>query len=133
MKKRNTETKEAIFNILQEERAALSHEMIQEKLLVKMDRATVYRILNGFHEEKILHKIVADDGKQYFKFCAVCYKKKIEHFDSQEHHQHHHFYFRCVKCQKVECIEVEVKVPLPKGYVAHNFNAVVSGLCVSCT
>ncbi len=123
MKRRNTETTAEIHFLLKNSNSALSHDMIQEKMSKSVDRATIYRILNRLCEDKIVHKIIADDGKQYFAFCVNC----------QEHqHKHNHFHFRCTECGKVECLQSELKIGLPKNYVFENLNGVISGTCPDC-
>ncbi len=124
MKRRNTNAKTEILTMLKEAKTAMSHEMIQEEIVGNVDRATIYRILNGFHEDKIVHKVIGDDGKQYFAFCFNC---------EDQRHQHNHFHFRCTNCGKVECLKSEVNVTLPRGYKLDNFNGVISGRCSSCT
>ncbi len=123
MKRRNTNAKSEILSLLKGSKSAMSHEMIQEEITSTIDRATIYRVLNAFCEDKIVHKVIGDDGKQYFAFCFNCMEKK---------HKHNHFHFRCTNCSKVECLRSEVKVTLPAGYKLENFNGVVSGLCSDC-
>lgn len=122
--RRKTSTQEAVLRSLREANAALSHEMIQDKLEESPNRATIYRILNRFCDDGIVHRIVADDGKQYFALCNEC-----EHDD----HHHDHFHFRCLACEKVECLDHEMTVNLPDGYKPTNFNGVISGYCADCS
>lgn len=124
MKRRNTATKEAVLTSLQRAETALSHDMIQARMEEKADRATIYRILNRFCDDGLIHRIVADDGKQYFAICNEC--------ETNDHH-HDHFHFRCRGCEKVECLDQEVSVNLPAGYRYTNFNGVVSGYCRECS
>ena len=124
MKRRTTNSKKQILSLLENSKTAMSHEMIQDVVSDKIDRATIYRILNRFSEDKIVHKIIGDDGKQYFAFCLNCGEKK---------HKHNHFHFRCTNCGQVECLESEVNVSLPTGYTIQNFNGIVSGLCSACS
>jgi len=124
MKRRNTESTNEIYSLLKKSELALSHDIIQSKISGNVDRATIYRILNRFCEDKIVHKVIGDDGKQYFAFCFNCQEKK---------HKHNHFHFRCTSCGRVECLESEIKISIPKDYVFKNFNAVISGVCSSCT
>ncbi|WP_435524357.1 Fur family transcriptional regulator [Chryseobacterium indoltheticum] len=70
-----------------------------------MTGATIYRVLNRFCEDGILHRIVAEDGKQYFAVCIKCDEKKLTD---------HHFHFRCTQCETIECLPNEVKVFLRK-------------------
>lgn len=124
MKRRNTQAKQEILSVLKESKLALSHEMVQSEIPSTTDRATVYRVLNRFCEDGIVHKIVGDDGKQYFAFCLDC---------SQKNHTHNHFHFRCLNCGKVECIKGEIAFPLPAGYISKSFNGVISGFCKDCS
>lgn len=125
MKRRNTQTKAEILQVLEKERAPMSHDMLQEKLEASIDRATIYRILNRFYADGMVHKVVGDDGKQYFVICTGCSSK-------QESHSHNHFHFKCIDCGTVECLDKEFEVPLPKGYRAQNYNAFITGYCSSC-
>lgn len=125
MKRRKTKSKKEIFNVLKSSGSALSHDMIQSELESDIDRATIYRVLNRFHDDGVVHKIVGDDGKQYFALCPDCGEKN-------EAHTHHHFHFRCLACEKVECLDDEVSISLPKGYVSANFNGIISGYCRDC-
>ncbi|SFT37517.1 Fur family transcriptional regulator, ferric uptake regulator [Lishizhenia tianjinensis] len=122
MKRRNTKNSQEVLEILQKEEAAVSHEKIMAQL-EGVDRATIYRILNRFHEDGKVHKIVGDDGKQYFALCLNCGESK---------HVHNHFHFRCVQCNEVVCLDKEISLQMPEGYIAENFNGVISGVCKKC-
>lgn len=126
MKRRNTHSKTEILETLKTSGSALSHDMIQSSISSTIDRATIYRVLNRFCEDGKVHRIVGDDGKQYFALCKNCGEKK-------EIHSHNHIHFRCLECGKVECMDSEISVPLPKGYVAKVNNLVISGNCDQCS
>ena len=125
MQRRNTQTKTDILALLQLEKAPMSHTMLEEKLDAKVDRATIYRVLNQFYADGRVHKVVGDDGKQYFVMCSDCDATK-------EIHSHNHFHFKCLTCQQVECLENEFEVKLPLGYEAKNYNAFITGYCNKC-
>ena len=86
MIRRSTPTKEAVLNVLAGSRKAMSSDAVMQKVDISIDRATIYRVLNRFCEDGILHRIVAEDGKQYFAVCIKCNEKKLAD---------HHFHFRC--------------------------------------
>ncbi|HEX7869569.1 MAG TPA: transcriptional repressor, partial [Chryseobacterium sp.] len=65
MIRRSTPTKDAVLNVLADSKKAMSQEAIMNKVDINIDRATVYRVLNRFCEDGVLHRIVAEDGKQY--------------------------------------------------------------------
>ena len=124
MKRRNTPAKTAILDLLKNAGTALSQDMIEEKVKGDMDRVTIYRVLNSFCEDGITHRILADNGKYYFALCLNC---------SDESHSHDHFHFRCLTCETVECLDEEVTVTLPQGYVMQNINSWVTGYCKNCS
>lgn len=98
MKRRNTPTKEAVLSILTSTAKAMSQDAIKQK--IDIDKTTIYRVLNRFCEDGILHRIVAEDGKQYFAVCIKC---------DDEKSVLHHFHFRCTNCQTIKCLPVPVQ------------------------
>ena len=123
MSRRQTPTTSAVLQVLKQSKVALSHDMLNEELEQDIDRTTIYRILNRFEEDGLVHKVICDDGKQYFAYCSNC---------GEEDHNHDHFHFRCTHCGKVECLDKEIKVDLPKKYKPEIFNGVISGTCNMC-
>lgn len=124
IKRRNTATKEAVLAVLMSRGKAMSQESIISKIDVEADRATIYRILNRFCEDEIAHKIVADDGKQYF---AVA-----QNFPNHSLPKNH-FHFRCTQCESIECLSAQVEFSLPKGYNVQQTNCVLIGICKDCS
>jgi Fur family ferric uptake transcriptional regulator len=123
MRRRNTPAKEAVLAVLTKAGKALSHEAILENLAIDADRATVYRVLNRFCEDGVLHKVVAEDGKQYFAICNKC---------DAEKHSDNHFHFRCNSCNTLECLPAPVAFTVPEGYFAESLNCIINGRCKNC-
>lgn len=124
IKRRNTATQEAVLSVLTGKKRAMSQEAIVKQLEISADRATIYRILNRFCEDEIVHRIVADDGKQYFAVCMKCDEKTVPV---------NHFHFRCTKCETIECLPVPVEYSLPRKYTVHQMNCVLIGTCKDCS
>ncbi|MBM1106243.1 transcriptional repressor [Aurantibacter crassamenti] len=124
MKRRNTPTKEAVLSVLNASTKAMSQDAIEKKIDVEINRATIYRVLNRFCEDGVLHRIVADDGKQYFALCIKC---------DENQKPLHHFHFRCTNCDTIECLPVPVHFSIPKNYHVESVNCVLTGLCKDCT
>ncbi len=123
MNRRNTPAKKTILELLKAENSALSQERIEAAVKGEMDRVTIYRVLNRFCEDGITHKILGDDGKYYFALCRDC---------GHEKHDHNHFHFRCVACNKIECLDEKVAVRLPDGYRMEHVAGWVTGYCAGC-
>lgn len=124
MKRRNTPAKEAVLDLLISTGKAMSRDAIEQKINVEIDRATIYRVLNRFCEDGLVHKIVADDGKQYFAVCMKCDEKKLAD---------NHFHFRCTSCQTIECLPEAVHFSVPNGYNVESVNCVLTGICPQCS
>lgn len=123
-KRRNTPTKEAVLEVLSKTGKAMSQDAIEQKIGIDINRATIYRVLNRFCEDGIVHRVVAEDGKQYFALCVKC--------DDQEEPSHH-FHFRCLRCETIECLPVEVNFTIPDEYLVENVNCVLTGICKECS
>lgn len=125
MKRRKTQSKIEILDALRESGTALSHEMIKDRISPGVNRATIYRVLNNYCDDGMVHRVVGDDGKQYF---AVCKNQNAE----EEHHTQDHLHFRCTKCEEVECLDQTVPFTLPDGYHGEIYNFMVTGICQQC-
>lgn len=123
MKRRSTPAKDAVMSVLASARKAMSQDAIERKINIDIDRATIYRVLNRFCEDGILHRVVAEDGKQYFAVCMKCDEKKLAD---------HHFHFRCTACQTIECLPAPVHFSVPEGYKVENINCILTGICKDC-
>lgn len=123
MDRRKTQSTEEILSALKMAHSALSHNMIRDKLDIEVDRATIYRVLKRFCEDGLVHRVIGENGKQYFALCENC---------QEDNHQHDHFHFKCSECGKVECLSKTIETTLPDGYVAEHFNGLISGLCANC-
>jgi Fe2+ or Zn2+ uptake regulation protein len=122
--KRNTKTKQMIMEVLSNSLSALCHEDIERLLAEKMDRVTIYRILQGFCEDGKIHKISGENGKMYYALCHCC---------SAGNHSDNHLHFRCIKCETVLCIDDPIVTPeLSRGYSTSNIACLILGYCPNC-
>ncbi|WP_198293628.1 Fur family transcriptional regulator [Algoriphagus resistens] len=124
IKRRNTAAQEAVLTVLTSKRKAMSQDAIVKQMDVNADRATIYRILNRFCEDEIVHRIVADDGKQYFAVCTTCDDVPVPG---------NHFHFRCTKCETIECLPTRVEFSVPEKYTVQQMNCVLVGVCKDCS
>lgn len=96
-----------------------------EKELPNADRSSIFRALTLFSQHHLLHAF--EDGSGSQKYC-ICHN----HGHCKPDEWHCHFY--CVKCQKTYCLEDDAipQVPLPKGFVVHEINYIIKGVCENC-
>lgn len=123
MKRRTTPTKEAVMAVLTSTPKALSQDAIVQKIEIGIDRATIYRVLNQFCDDNLVHRIVADDGKQYFAVCTKCDQQQLPD---------NHFHFRCTSCQSIECLPSMVHFSVPENYQVERVNCILVGVCKEC-
>ena len=124
MERRNTPTKKAVLDLLTKAGKAMSRDAIEKSIATGINRATIYRVLNRFCEDGIVHRVVADDGKQYF---AIGINREDAVLTE------HHFHFRCIQCDTIECLPVSVDFTVPTGYRVEGVNCILSGVCSDCS
>ena len=106
---------------------ALAHQDIESGCSTQFDRVTIYRTLQTFLERGIIHSIPTTDNVTRYALCN-------ETCNTTGHHHDNHIHFKCEKCSKTLCLD-EVSIPvvkLPEGYMMHEINMVVTGVCKTC-
>ena len=104
---------------------AHSHKDIEAVLANKYDRVTLYRILSGFEEAGLIHRVF--DGENTIKY-ALC---QSECHGSE--HKDQHIHFQCNDCDKTYCIEFNIPtLKLPQGYRMDDLNILAKGQCPQC-
>lgn len=123
-KKRNTKTKEMVKSVLEQASTALSHDDFEKALDGQVDRVTIYRILQSFEDDGLVHKIADEAGKWHYAMCHDC---------SCDYHNHNHIHFQCTACRTISCLDTPIKKPeLPKGYSIEDITYLILGCCPSC-
>ena len=122
---RNTKVRREVLQVFLDQRNALSHQHIEQKL-DNVDRITLYRTLKTFEKNGIIHRAI--DGGDKIKY-ALCAPGCDEH-----QHTDHHAHFHCVACDRTLCLdEVHIpKVKVPANYAIHDVHLILSGTCAAC-
>lgn len=123
---RPTLIREQVLQLLTEKKYALSHSDIENILNEKSDRVTIYRTLNTFVDNGIIHKIFDQNGVTKF---ALCHDEC-----GPSNHIDQHFHFQCKYCQHVYCLD---DIALPKIFFPKNFTILelqlkAEGICPDC-
>lgn len=121
---KHTEARSAVVMVLSNADEPLDVAGIKNevgKLDLKVDQATVYRILNTFHEKGIIKRIEIGEGK---------YRYEISSDD------HHHLI--CNSCGRIESIEdkymnrIEEEILDKKKFLVKSHSLEFFGLCSAC-
>jgi Fur family ferric uptake transcriptional regulator len=121
-----TDSRKIILELFLKTEGALAHADIEKNTAVNFDRVTVYRTLQTFTENGIIHQIPTTDNTILYALC----KDKCE----AGHHHDEHVHFICVDCEKTVCMD-DVTLPqvkLPKGFTPLQTAMVVKGICNDC-
>ena len=121
-----TEPRIKILKLFQNCGSALENSLIEKKTRHQLNRITVYRTLQSFLKNGIIHFIPSyDDSIRY----ALCKR------DCDEHgHYDNHPHFICEKCGETICLNktgISI-IQLPKGYNVHRTDAIITGICNIC-
>lgn len=121
-----TDSRKIILELFLKTEGALAHADIEKNTAVNFDRVTVYRTLQTFTENGIIHQIPTTDNTILYALC----KDKCE----AGHHHDEHVHFICVNCEKTVCMDdvVVPQVKLPKGFIPLQSAMVVKGTCNDC-
>lgn len=118
---RVTQARLTILAFFESANRSFSLPELEERLLDKMDRATIYRNLLSLYKNGILHQV--KDGNGVSKYI-------ITKRDVAGNHAH----FVCLNCGKLECLNnMLISTPkLPEGYSLKRQEYLVEGLCEHC-
>ncbi len=121
---RVTRGRVVVLACLLDARRALMHAEVEAAIgrAHKMDRVTVYRVLEWLTEMGLAHRISGDD--------------RVWRFRAQRHsHRGSHPHFQCNNCGEVVCLDETPRVPtvqLPAGFQGDEVELTVKGVCGDC-
>ncbi len=122
-----TQGRIAVLELFFNTHKALSHSDIESELQqAAIDRVTIYRILDCFVANNILHKVSSEQAVQLFAL-------------SHTHHDHkQHAHFICDSCDAVECFDLpfEIQQDVLQQNATFHINSIditIHGTCSHCT
>ena len=121
---KQTQKRIEVLGLFHKHSHALSSKMIEGNFK-SFDRVTLYRLLNSFEENGLIHKVINDRGDVFYAKCNSCHHAT---------HNDDHVHFHCIECQKIYCLD-EVNhsnVQVPSGFSTSYINLAVYGLCKNC-
>lgn len=121
---RKTKAVNTVLQIFKGNNEAKSVVYLIELLNDKMNKTTVYRILDRLERDGIIHSFNGKDGLKWYANCEDC---------SVSHHSDKHSHFQCTECDKVECLSVEIKIPSIKNHKVDSTDIFLMGQCEVCS
>lgn len=113
-----------LATLLRMQPAATHHDIVAAMTGPRMDKVTLYRVLDWLVEHILVHKIVSED--RVWRFRA----------NDTRAAAHHHAHFQCTTCDKVVCLEnvpVTSNVAVPSGFRTEEAELTVRGVCDKCS
>lgn len=121
---RKTQSVQTLLNEFQKSSEAISAIELIERLNSKMNKTTIYRVLDRLEDDGILHSFLGTNGIKWYAKCNNC--SKTEHTDKHPH-------FQCVDCGKVDCLPFHVNIPkIPNRKILFS-QILIQGKCEVCS
>ncbi|MAX69453.1 MAG: transcriptional regulator [Flavobacteriales bacterium] len=121
---RKTKSVRLILSAFNDNKDAISIVELINKFNKKMNKTTVYRVLERLEKSSILHSFVGKDGlKRYAKGGKNSNSKKI--LNSHPH-------FLCEDCGTSSCIPIDIIIPSIPNYTIKTSEHLLIGQCKNC-
>ena len=121
---RKTKTVKIILEVFYKNDEAISVVDLANQFKDKMDKVTVYRILDRLEDSGILHSFMGKDGlKRYARS-----NDEDLSLNNTEIHPH----FLCNECGNSSCLPIKVSVPSISDYLIESAEQLLIGKCKDC-
>ena len=120
---RRTISVDLILNEFEHESAAISVINLINRLDSKINKTTIYRVLEKLENDGTLHSFLDSDGIKWYAKCISCTKSK---------HNDIHPHFQCTDCGKIDCLQIEIKIPKIPNRKLTASQILIQGKCQAC-
>ena len=119
---RNTKSLKIILDEFNSQEAISVIQLIK-RLNSKVNKTTVYRILDKLEDDGVLHSFLGNKGIKWYAKCDGC--SEVSHSDVHPH-------FECVTCGRMDCLSESVLIPkIPNRDIMHS-HILIQGTCELC-
>ncbi|WP_435625708.1 Fur family transcriptional regulator [Flagellimonas sp.] len=122
---RKTKSVKLLLEEITQNKTAISTRELVERLQLKMNKSTVYRILERLEDDGLLHSFTGQDGLTWY---AINNDSGNSHSDNLTTHPH----FQCRDCGKTECLPIDVSVPEVAEHSIESVSLLLVGKCADC-
>ena len=121
-----TSFRKKLIKLFYKSKSSLSIDEIINNISYKVDKVSVYRALNAFEENGLIHKVPDKDNLMRYALCqSECNSTK---------HSHNHAHLLCNKCNTTYCLN-DFKIPIEtkyKGFKINHSKIILEGSCIDC-
>lgn len=121
---RKTQSLNLLLSEFNKNSSAISTVELVKTLQSKINKSTIYRILDKLEDDGVLHAVMGKDGVKQYAKCKDC--SKTTHTDNHPH-------FQCVICGKINCLDVVISIPKIPEYKVNTARVLIEGECMQCT
>jgi Fur family ferric uptake transcriptional regulator len=121
---RNTRIREEMITLfVGNQGVAFSEAEINQLFGNRADRVSIYRNIRLLLQKSVIHRIVCEGGKLRYAM------------EKRDLPQQQHPHFECTACGRVSCLTGSrpARLALPEGFVAHQMEMLIKGICPKCT
>lgn len=120
---RKTQSLEVLLTEFQNNSGAISAKELVKRLDSKLNKTTIYRVLDKLEEDGVLHSFLGEKGIKWYAKCNGC--SKSGHIDVHPH-------FQCLSCGKVDCLDINVSIPEIHKRQVVTTQVLIQGKCEAC-
>ena len=120
---RKTKSLELLLNEFKTQSKAISTIEPIKRLNSKLNKTTIYRVLENLVDDGVLHSFMGNDGVKWYAMCRNCTKST---------HEDLHPHFECIECGKINCLNTKVIIPKIQNHKILSSQILIQGLCETC-
>ena len=120
---RKTRGVEKLLKEFKRESNAISAKELTRRFHGKLNKTTVYRLLDKLEDDGILHSFHGSKGIKWYAKYGGCVKSD---------HSGVHPHFECLVCGAVDCLEIEIRLPQISKRKVISSQFLIQGTCDSC-
>lgn len=117
---RNTKSIKILLNEFNNGDAISVIELIK-RLKTKLNKTTIYRVLNKLEDDGILHSFLGNKGMKWYAKSRCCNS-------SVDVHPH----FQCLNCGKMDCLTESIVMPKISNREIMRSHVLIQGTCELC-
>ncbi len=121
--KRKTKSVELMLETFGQSKNALTVVDLVKRFEGKMNKTTVYRVLERLEDEGKLHSFTGKDGLKWVAKCHGCISSN--HTDDHPH-------FQCNDCGISQCLSLDISIPKVANHKIESANFLFFGQCEQC-